>query len=147
MIRKNDHESTLRAEIGERLAEFRQHLGLSQKELAASIGVVWRSYQNYELGIREASAQTMANLANVHTLNCDWLVSGRGHMLYSPPEETARQSLALLIDQIDETGVDVPRNKIPDLLALIMASAFKQDQMTKENVLELLKLVEVNDAK
>ncbi|MGH1465929.1 MAG: helix-turn-helix domain-containing protein [Cognatishimia sp.] len=142
MKRTNNDSSVLRQAIGGRLAQFRQHLGMSQKELSESICIVWRSYQNYELGIREASAQTMTTLASVHGLNCDWLLTGRGHMLYAQPENAARQALKRLMTQIDKAQIDVESNKLPDLLALVMGAAFRKDPFSEDNIQELLKLVE-----
>lgn len=135
----------MREEIGERLAQFRQHLQLSQKELSNSIGVVWRTYQNYEVGVREASMETIAALARVHRLNCDWLITGRGHMEVTEPEDEARHALARLLNQINKAGVDLPNNKLPALLALVMSPSFSEEHFSEESFQELLRLMKDED--
>ena len=47
---------------------------MSQKALAAEIGISWRTYQNYELGLREPALSTLIALADFYELSLDELV-------------------------------------------------------------------------
>lgn len=44
-------ESEAQRELGARIAEARRHAGLTQRELAAMLGVTVRTVQNYEAGV------------------------------------------------------------------------------------------------
>ena len=48
----------------EHLAHLRKETGLKQREVAAAVGISWRGYQNYELGLREPSLSTLVALAD-----------------------------------------------------------------------------------
>lgn len=58
----------------EHLSVLRKQVGLSQKELAEKIGISWRGYQNYELGLREPQLSTLIALADFYDLSLDELV-------------------------------------------------------------------------
>lgn len=58
----------------EHLSVLRKQAGLSQKELAEKIGISWRGYQNYELGLREPQLSTLIALADFYDLSLDELV-------------------------------------------------------------------------
>jgi transcriptional regulator with XRE-family HTH domain len=58
----------------EHLSVLRKQVGLSQKELAEKIGISWRGYQNYELGVREPQLSTLVALADFYGLSLDELV-------------------------------------------------------------------------
>ena len=58
----------------EHLSVLRKQVGLSQKELAEKIGISWRGYQNYELGLREPQLSTLVALADFYGLSLDELV-------------------------------------------------------------------------
>ena len=58
----------------EHLSVLRKQVGLSQKELAEKIGISWRGYQNYELGVREPQLSTLVALADFYGFSLDELV-------------------------------------------------------------------------
>ena len=58
---------------------FRDHLGLSEKEMAEKLGVALTSWTSYELGTGVAEKDVLQNLANLGC-NIDWLLTGKGHM-------------------------------------------------------------------
>ena len=62
--------------IGKRVAEARRRAGLTQKELAAQIGVGQRAVQGWELG-RSHPYRRLAALERVLKVDRDWLL--RGH--------------------------------------------------------------------
>ena len=61
----------------EHLLYLRKSHGLTQTELAEKIGVSWRGYQNYELGLREPKISVVIALADFYNLSLDELVCRR----------------------------------------------------------------------
>ena len=60
--------------FSEHLLQLRTAKDLSQKALAVEIGISWRTYQNYELGLREPPLSTLVSLADFYDLSLDELV-------------------------------------------------------------------------
>ena len=60
--------------FAEHLLQLRKQRGLKQTELAKIIGISWRTYQNYELGLREPTLSTLIALADFYGLSLDELV-------------------------------------------------------------------------
>lgn len=60
---------------GDRIRAFREALGLTQQEMAAKIGVPFRTFQSYESG---SSTPKFAYLQRLAELGCDiaWLITG-----------------------------------------------------------------------
>lgn len=60
-------------EFKEKLIRLRKSRKLSQVDLAKEIGIGWRSYQNYELGLHEPRRSTMIALADFYGISLDEL--------------------------------------------------------------------------
>ena len=60
--------------FSEHLLQLRTARDLTQKSLAAKIGISWRTYQNYELGLREPPLSTLIALADFYDLPLDELI-------------------------------------------------------------------------
>lgn len=60
--------------FSEHLLLLRRSHGLKQTELAEKIGLSWRGYQNYELGLREPKMSTLIALADFYGITIDDLV-------------------------------------------------------------------------
>ena len=58
----------------EHLLLLRRAHGLKQTELAEKIGLSWKGYQNYELGLREPKLSTLIALADFYGISLDELV-------------------------------------------------------------------------
>lgn len=61
----------------EKLKEYRESIGLSQKELGAKVGVSEASVSNYETGKREPDFKTLCALADFFDITLDMLVRGK----------------------------------------------------------------------
>lgn len=68
-------------EFKDRLAKLRRMKGLSQENLAESIGTTKRSIQNYERGVRMPKGDTIAKLAEVLEVEENALVSDEEYFL------------------------------------------------------------------
>lgn len=59
-----------------RLKAVRKSENLSQKQFGESLGIPWRTYQNYELSLRVPSAELVAAVIAEFDLDSDWLLFG-----------------------------------------------------------------------
>ena len=78
--------------IGPRIAALRRERGMSQAELAASIGLSPSALGMYEQGRREPSADTMVALARALGVTTDFLLTGK---VSAPVEADALSQLIL----------------------------------------------------
>ena len=60
--------------MNEKLRALRIERGLSQKDVAESIGVTTSAYSNYEQGIREPSVQIIVALCKFFDVSSDYLI-------------------------------------------------------------------------
>lgn len=85
-------------DVLKRLKEFRERKGLSAQQLAEAMGVIPRTWLNYEAGISQLKAELFQKLA---TLGCDptWLITGRASS--AALAELAEAPGALLTAMVD----------------------------------------------
>lgn len=95
-------------DLGKRIRARRQHLGLTQEQLAKEMGVSTSFMGHIERGTRKASLETLVQLANVMDVSIDGLLSAslnRGND--TKRQKAMRDLLNALNDQIalwdDET--------------------------------------------
>lgn len=67
-------------EIGQRIKKIRELFGLTQSELAASIGVTQAHVSRIELGKEQPSAQFITALCAKYDIREEWVKSGKGEM-------------------------------------------------------------------
>lgn len=114
-----------RTHIAARLQELREHLRLSQAEMAESLDLSLRGYRNYEQGLRDLPGQVYFTIFERHDLDPIWLYSGQGlgpavrHKgleadLWRIAVEAVRQTL-------NETGQEIPEDKRQTLYETIVA--------------------------
>jgi len=60
--------------MSEKLKQLRKLKGVSQKVVAAAIGVTLSAYSNYEQGIREPSNEILKNLCRYFDVSADYLL-------------------------------------------------------------------------
>lgn len=65
--------------LKDRLSLLRQHLGLSQKAMAAELGIDEKTWQRGELGKTEPGAETLRRLADMG-FDANWILTGAGSM-------------------------------------------------------------------
>ncbi len=94
-----DDESTTRAaamdaHVGTRIRERRTMLGISQQQLAQTIGVTYQQAHKYERGLNRISAGRLYEIAQALGVTVNWFFEG---LLDDPlPQElTARQRMCL----------------------------------------------------
>ena len=88
-------------DLGRRIRVRRQHLGLTQEQLAKEMGVSTSFMGHIERGTRKASLETLVQLANVMDVSIDGLLSAslnRGND--TKRQKAMRDLLNALKDQI-----------------------------------------------
>lgn len=66
----------LKQEIGNRLKQFREGLGLSQKEITSGLSIKPGVWSNYEKGISAPSINVLSELSTLYSLDLNWLITG-----------------------------------------------------------------------
>lgn len=74
--------------ISSRLKVARQHLGLSQEEIAEELGLKRRGYQENESGRTQPNAKSIQALVRLG-VNANWLLTGEGPMLSEQLSDSA----------------------------------------------------------
>ena len=57
-----------------KLKELRKKENKTQEEIATNVGIEKRNYQNYELGIRKPTLETLIKIANYFNVSLDYIV-------------------------------------------------------------------------
>ena len=75
-----------RPELARRMKLAREHFGLSQRGMAAKIGVSYPGWQRYESGASVPGGVVLAELFRLG-VNVGWLLTGEGKMLVSDQQQ------------------------------------------------------------
>lgn len=67
-------------ELGDRIAEVRYSVRLSQKDFAEKLGTTRNAISNYEIGRVEPKQLFLDHLCEVFNVNKEWLKTGEGDM-------------------------------------------------------------------
>lgn len=60
--------------MGERLKDLRSQKNLTQKQVAQRVGLAVSAISSYESGARYPSYSTLAKLASIYHVSCDYLI-------------------------------------------------------------------------
>ena len=82
-------------ELAQRLKYVREHLGLSQKELAQALGVSQKAVSYWERGERSMPAIILRRLKESLGVNPDWLLTGEGEPFLKPQGGTVKKKTKL----------------------------------------------------
>ena len=110
-----------------RIRHAREHLGISQEELGAQMGVSRGAVANWESGTNTPDLSNLSKLARVSGLAFEWLATGRGDRLYfgRVPESSIQYAeIDPLLKQIMERIIALPRRKQQALLNLMDSPLF-----------------------
>ena len=58
----------------ERLQQLKQEQNLRQKDIAEEVGIPLRTYQRYEYGVRQPTADVLVALADYFNVSIDYIV-------------------------------------------------------------------------
>ena len=98
------------ATFGDRVAAAREHVGLSQAQLARRLGVKAQTVANWEADRAEPRANKLQMLAGLLNVSMVWLMTGSGEGVAAPEEvEAADRALHGLVTEIRETRMQQTR--------------------------------------
>ncbi|MEH6739133.1 MAG: helix-turn-helix transcriptional regulator [Sulfitobacter sp.] len=140
MIRTNNDIASPRKEIGGRLAQFRNLRGLLQSEFAMELGLSPRSYQNYELGIRDLPIATVAAMVGLYKLNSHWLITGEGGPYYKDPIKVAREAMDDVVEAAESANLNPDLKKLPDVIEMIAKNLQRDRIGTPDEIIQLVRL-------
>ena len=60
--------------IAKNLKELRKQFGLTQKQVAEHLGVIYQTYQAYEIGTNIPPVKNLVKLAELYDVSLDYLV-------------------------------------------------------------------------
>ena len=95
-------------DIGVRIKELRQRLGLSQDRFGSYIGTVSSSVHSWESGRTNPKRCTVLEIAKAFDVRLEWLDTGAGPMFAKdaevstpkPPENSSRGAASLTVDVV-----------------------------------------------
>lgn len=97
------------AETGVRIKKARLALGLTQKEFAASLGIVQGFLSGIETGRKRPSDTLLIALSHTFGINAQWLRDGSGESFkHEPAADLSKVSRAPLLDVIPDSFPDDP---------------------------------------
>lgn len=67
-------EKNLKEQVGEKLKDRRVQLGMTQRQVASSLGVAQPVYQRFEKGIFECNYAQLVSLCKLFDLSADYLL-------------------------------------------------------------------------
>jgi len=68
-----DDERTFFVALGERMAQLRKARGITQTQIAETLGLTQQTYQSYEVGRRRIPVSTLPNVARVLSVSLEEL--------------------------------------------------------------------------
>ena len=89
-------------EVGQRIKDARESIGMTQWELGDLVGVKERSIQNYEAG-KKIPFPAMATIADLTGTSVVWLLYGT----HSPPGAVSQDYLDTLSDRVTAIQMEV----------------------------------------
>lgn len=98
--------------LNERLKEVRLNQDLSQREIAQTLEIGLKSWQQYENGSSVPGGKVLEALLLKLRVNINWLLSGTGSMYFKEGEveydrELIIQAVAILESCLDKKGVEL----------------------------------------
>ena len=64
-------------QVGKRIKDLRQQLGLTQADLADKVGFTSQTVSNWESGLREPDIDALVKLSSLFSVSLDYLLSGK----------------------------------------------------------------------
>lgn len=102
--------------MGQRIRDRRQVLGLSQRELAARLGITFQAIQRWERGETFPRKETLPQLLAILQVGADWLVgtpSPAGPDISAIPPDVLEAVRDPRIQQIVRTAAKVLKQPAP----------------------------------
>jgi repressor LexA len=93
--------------VGRRIKQLRQTLGLTQTEFASKIGITYKMLGLYERGKYEPSEKVLKLISSTFGISYEWLKTGQGEM-WEKREKTLLEELEAKTREVFEKLVRIP---------------------------------------
>lgn len=103
MVKKTTAKERKNPEMGKRLKQARESLGLSQKEVADQLALTTTAYQNYEYG-REISSGRLIQICAVLECSPNWLLGYHDQGMHLAPDSLLLKQLKDAFNALNEQG-------------------------------------------
>jgi len=103
--------------INERIKELRQTLSKSQREFASAVYVSHGYLSEIETGRKEVKDRLIHLISSAFSVNKHWLLTGKGRMFNSTPQEKMKKMTALFNELYPEYQ-DFVLKQIDELIEL-----------------------------
>lgn len=125
--------------LARRLRAVRKHLGHSQREMAAKLGVPYRTYQAYEQG-QQPPKMILLDRLGEREINLDWLVKGRGEMKIGGRGAGGLedQRLRAVLTAVEEVGKEIVPPLTVDRKVRLMLALYDlaEDEASRSRLLD-----------
>ena len=105
----SDWYSNEAATFGDRLADARQAVGMTQEDLARRLGVRLRTLDGWEQDVAEPRANKLQMLSGLLNVSLRWLLTGEGEGLSAPSETDIPGDMAAILTELRQTQSDLVR--------------------------------------
>ncbi|SFG50679.1 Transcriptional regulator, contains XRE-family HTH domain [Palleronia marisminoris] len=95
---EHDWYSDETATFGDRLADARQAVGLTQKEFSRRLGVRLQTLESWENDISEPRANRLQMISGLLNVSLVWLLTGEGEGLSAPVDEVPAEVTQILTE-------------------------------------------------
>lgn len=138
--------------MNERMKDVRLSKGLSQKEMAQTLGIGLKSWQQYENGFNIPGGKVLEALLLKLRVNINWLLSGSGKMYFTEGDvdydrDLLTQAITCLESCLAKKGIELDPAK-KGKVAVKLFENLKRSGVSAENLelvereaVELLELV------
>ncbi|WP_102107554.1 helix-turn-helix domain-containing protein [Oceaniglobus roseus] len=98
------------ATFGDRLADAREHVGMSQEDLARRLGVKLKTLTAWENDMAEPRANKLSMLSGLLNVSLRWLMTGEGDGLPHPDDaRTMPEDVNKILTELRQTQSDLVR--------------------------------------
>ena len=108
-VSNRDWYSNTTATFGDRLADARAAVELSQQELAKRLGVRLATLEAWENDVSEPRANRLSMLSGLLNVSLRWLLTGEGEGLSAPVEGALSAETADVLSEMRQLQSDIAR--------------------------------------
>lgn len=117
MAARTSSKERINPEIGRRLRQRREILGLSQKDVAERIGITTGAYQNYEYG-KEILSGRLIQICAVLECSPNWLLGVKDEGMNLDPDSLLLHQLRDAFNRLNEEGQQEAVKRVTELSEL-----------------------------
>ncbi len=106
------------------LKKYREAKGVSQSTVARELGISRQTYNNYELGKREADYEMLLKLAEYFNTNVQNLISNTNNEIIAPINEVETDESLVILNRNAKKLSPANRKKLLDMAKLMFKEEF-----------------------